>query len=537
MKYGQGKRRDMSGRSKSQSLIHRRARGKRGEEQKSISACFAASAVKIEANRGRDVVTNGFNGLSGKRFHFIGAAGIGMSGLAALLVRHKANVTGSDQAGGAVIDRLNNSGADIKIGHKEHNLDPKADAVVISAAIREDNPELALARRLNIRIYKYAEMLGRVFNFYSGIAVAGTHGKSTSSAWLAYVLKLAGLEPTFIVGADIPQLGGNSGIGKPFDSSGSAQGKGKWFVAEACEYDRSFLNLKSQIGCILNIEADHLDYFKDVAEIVEAFRDFAMGVKPGGTLIANGDTQNVAKILTDSCLKDNKIDVKTFGFTKNCDFFAENIEENTGFYTFDVYHNRELLGRTKTSIPGRHNVANALAVIAAAVHAGVEPSKVLKLLPQFTGVDRRLMLKAQINGVTVLDDYAHHPTEIRASLKAIRERYRPKRLWCVFQPHQYSRTRFLLYDFAESFKLADITIVPEIYFVRDSVQSKKEVNARVLVDKIKANGSDAMFIDGFDAICDYLIKNVVAGDAVVTMGAGDVWKVLDEYLQWLGRNR
>jgi UDP-N-acetylmuramate--alanine ligase len=161
----------------------------------------------------------------------------------------------------------------------------------------------------------------------------------------------------------------------------------------------------------------------------------------------------------------------------------------------------------------------------------------LQLLPGFTGVDRRLMLKAQINGITILDDYAHHPTEIRASLKAIRQCYQPKQLWCIFQPHQYSRTRFLLNDFAESFKLADITIVPEIYFVRDSLKSKKEVNAQVLVDKIKANGSGAMFIDGFAAICDYLTKQVHKGDVVVTMGAGDVWKVADEVIQWLGKNR
>jgi UDP-N-acetylmuramate--alanine ligase len=473
------------------------------------------------------VVTNGFNGLAEKRFHFIGAGGIGMSGLAALLVKHKAIVTGSDQTDGTVIERLRQSGADIRIGHKEHNLNPAADAVVISAAIRKDNPELMLARREGIKVYKYAEALGRVFNFYSGVAVSGTHGKSTTSAWLAYVLKQAGLDPTFIVGADIPQLGGNSGIGE-----------GKWFVAEACEYDRSFLNLKPQIGCILNIEADHLDYYKDENEIVEAFRDFALGVKPGGVIIVNGEDKNVSQIILDSRLRANDRRIETFGFAKTCNYYPDNIVEDNGLYTFDVYHNKELLGRTETSIPGRHNVANALAVIAAAaVGAGVEPCEVLRLLPDFTGVDRRLMLKAKVDGITILDDYAHHPTEIRASLKAIREHYSPKRLWCVFQPHQYSRTRFLLDDFAESFKLADITIVPEIYFVRDSQQSRKEVNSQVLVDKIKTKGSEAMFIDGFAAICDYLAKQVRKGDVVVTMGAGDVWKVSDGLIQWLRENR
>lgn len=479
----------------------------------------------IKAGRGWEVVTNGFNGLSGKRFHFIGAGGIGMSGLIAQLLKHKAKVSGSDQTDCTVIEQLCRSGADIRIGHKEHNLDPTTDAVVISAAIRDDNPELMLARRLGIRIYKYAEMLGRLFNGYTGIAISGAHGKSTSSGWLAYILKNAGLDPNFTVGANIPQLNGNSGVGS-----------GKWFVAEACEYDRSFLNLKPQIGCILNIEADHLDYYKDEAEIIEAFRDFALGIKPQGTLIANGEDKNLAGILSDFRLPGNNRKIETFGFGRSNDYYAENIEENTGLYSYDVYHKGRLLGHTHNNVPGRHNVANALAVIAAASNAGIEPETILRLLPGFTGVERRLMLRAQVKNITVLDDYAHHPTEIKASLAAIKERFKPRRLWCVFQPHQYSRTRFLLNDFAESFSRADITIMPEIYFVRDSLQSKKEVNSQVLVDKIKAHGSEALFIDGFGAICDYLTKHVGPGDVVVTMGAGDVWKVADEYIQWLGKN-
>jgi len=491
----------------------------------------ATKATK--AGKGLEVVTNGFNGLAGKRFHFIGVGGIGMSGLAMLLLKHKAIVTGSDQNPGETIDHLCEFGADIKIGHKEHNLNPQADAVVISAAIKEENPELKLARREGIRVYKYAEMLGKVFGFYQGIAISGTHGKSTTSGWLAYLLKQAGIEPNFVVGAVVTQLAGSSGIGTPFDS---AQGRGPLFVAEACEYDRSFLNLKPQIAVILNIEADHLDYYKDEAEIVEAFRDFALGTKNTGIIIVNGEDKNVAKIIADPRLLENNRKIETFGFSENCNYHPANIVEKDGLYSFDVYHNKELLGSTHISVPGRHNVANALAVIAAASNAGIATKDILRLLPGFTGVDRRLMLKAKVNGITILDDYAHHPTEIRASLKAIKEHYQPKRLWCIFQPHQYSRTRFLLDDFAESFKLADITIMPEIYFVRDSQQSKKEVNAQVLVDKIRAKGSEALFIDGFDAICDYLTKQVSAGDVVVTMGAGDVWKVSDGYIQWLRKN-
>lgn len=465
---------------------------------------------------------NGMARFAGKKFHFIGAGGIGMSGLAKLLIKHKAIVSGSDQTASTVTDKLNAMGASIKIGHKEHNLEPQADAVVISAAVKDDNPELKIARRLNLRIYKYAQMLGELLSCYDGIAVSGTHGKSTTSGWLTYCLKQAGREPNYIIGAEVVQLG---------DSSGA--GNGQYFVAEACEYDRSFLNLKPKIGCILNIEQDHLDYYHDEDEIVGAFEDFAHGIKGGGVLIANGQDANVARLI--SRLNDD-LRVETFGFNSGLDWEAQNVVLEHGTYTFDVYHKRSFIGKTHINLPGRHNVMNALAVIAMGVNAGLSTEEMLRYLPGFGGMDRRLMLKARINGITVLDDYAHHPTEIRASLEAIRQGYSPRKIWCVFQPHQYSRTRFLLDDFAKSFNLADVTIMPEIYFVRDSVSAKKEVNSQILVDKIRSKGADAVFIDGFDRICDYLKVNVKSGDLVVTMGAGDIWKVADEYIQWLGKN-
>jgi UDP-N-acetylmuramate--alanine ligase len=465
---------------------------------------------------------NGTFSVAGKRFHFIGAGGVGMSGLAKLLLKNKTLVTGSDQTKSSVTDRLCQFGADIKIGHSAGNLRPDTDAIVISAAVKEDNPELKLARKRGCKIYKYAEMLGLLCNRYDGIAVAGTHGKSTTSGWLVYLLKRAGLDPSFIVGAEITQLAGSSGVGD-----------GRFFVAEACEYDRSFLNLKPRIACILNIEQDHLDYYRDEDEIIDAFTKFALGVKPGGVLIANGEDPNVAKVIKQPVPGLRR---GTFGLEESCNFYAKNVVLNEGFYSFDVYHNGKLLGATRISLPGRHNITNALAVVAMAVNAGLEPRQVLRLLPDFTGLDRRLMLKGKVGQITVLDDYAHHPTEIKASLAAIRDRFRPSRLWCVFQPHQYSRTRFLLDDFAESFKLADITIVPEIYFVRDTEAEKRQVNSQVLVERMRANGTKAIFIDGLGRICDYLKQNVTAGELVVTMGAGDIWKVADEYIQWLRRD-
>ena len=466
--------------------------------------------------------TNRMCDIAGVKFHFIGAGGVGMSGLAQLLMKNEAIVAGSDQTPSEVVNNLCRMGVDIKVGHTAENLGSETDAVVISAAIKDDNPELKEARKRGYKVYKYAEMLGELMNRYDGIAVSGTHGKSTTSGWLIHLLKQAGVDTNFIIGAKIIQLGSSSGVA---DS--------KYFVAEACEYDRSFLNLKPKIGCILNIEQDHLDYYKDEDEIVEAFGEFALGIKQNGTLIANGQDANVAKILR-QLGKDLKYE--TFGFEKNCNFYAENIALNDGLYAFDVYYNNQLLGETRISLPGKHNIYNALAVIAMAIKIGLEPQRVFELLPGFTGIDRRLMLKGQFNGITVLDDYAHHPTEIKASLAAIRQKYQLKHVWCIFQPHQYSRTRFLLDDFAESFKLADITIVPEIYFVRDSQATKKEVNAQMLVEKMQANGTNAMFIETFEGIGDYLKRNVRPGELVVTMGAGDIWKVADEYLQWLRAN-
>jgi UDP-N-acetylmuramate--alanine ligase len=461
--------------------------------------------------------------FSGRRFHFIGAGGIGMSGLAKLLMKNGAIVTGSDQEDSSVAAELVHLGADIKIGHAAGNLKMPVEAVVMSAAITARNPELAAAGERGCKIYKYAEMLGELMDGYRGIAVCGTHGKSTTSGWLSFVLDRAGLSPSFIVGADIRQLGGSSGVGE-----------GNLFVAEACEYDRSFLNLHPKIGIILNIEQDHLDYYRDEAEIVEAFGDFVSGVREKGVLIANGMDGNVRRVL--ERLGQGR-EYKTFGLEGDFDFSARNVELVEGFYKFDVYQKGGLLGRVRISLAGKHNVVNALAVIAAATNAGVEAGKALEFLGRFEGIDRRLMLKAQIDGITILDDYAHHPTEIRASLEAIRDRFSPRRLLCVFQPHQYSRTRFLLDDFSESFKFADITIVPEIYFVRDTAAARSRVNAQVLVERICGQGCRAVFINDFDGIVEYLKENVKSGDLVVTMGAGDIWKVADGYIQWFRTDR
>jgi len=459
--------------------------------------------------------------LAGKHFHLIGIGGVGMSALARVLAWQGARVSGSDQTNSATIDGLRAQDMTVHRGHAPAHLAPDVEAVVFSAAVSHDNPELVLAQQRGCRIYKYAALLGELMNRYQGVAVCGTHGKSTTSAWLSHLVRQAGIDVNFIVGANLHQWGCSSGVGTS-----------EYFVAETCEYDRSFLNVRPAIACLLNIEADHLDYYRDEADILSAFVEFAAGIRQEGTLIANGQDANVRQVLQ-RCRPD--IHCMTFGLDRSCDLHAGPIEVIDGLARFDIIDGDKTLGRTHIALPGRHNVLNALAVFAAARAMGIAPDVILRLLPAFTGIDRRLMCKGTVNGITVLDDYAHHPTEIRASLEAVRQRYDARRIWCVFQPHQYSRTRFLLDEFAESFKLADVTIVPDIYFVRDSEASRQAINAQVFVDRVKANGSKALFINDFSDICCYLAMHVQSGDLVITMGAGDIWKVADEYIQRIGR--
>ncbi|MHC4123698.1 MAG: UDP-N-acetylmuramate--L-alanine ligase [Planctomycetota bacterium] len=481
-------------------------------------------STKIKAVHMYEVISSNNNmSVAGKKFHLIGAGGIGMSGLAQLLIKNGAAVSGSDQQQSSITDNLNRIGCNLKIGHSLDNLDTQTDVVVVSAAIQENNPELKSARQKGIEIKKYARMLGELMNSYEGLAISGTHGKSTTSGWLVCCMKNAGVDTNFVVGADINQMGCCSGVGES-----------SYFVAEACEYDRSFLNLRPKVGCILNIEQDHLDYYKNENDIVDAFTQFALNIKSNGVLIANGQDSNAAKVIE---TVSQSIRCETFGLEEGCNFIAKDINLENGQYSFEIHRNGKCLGKTAITLPGIHNVYNALAVAGIWVNCGLDAEQILELIPDFTGMDRRLMLKAEVKGVICLDDYAHHPTEIKASLKAMREKYCPERIWCVFQPHQHSRTRFLLDDFAESFKLADVTIVPEIYFVRDTDAAKKEINSKVLVGRIKSNGSEALFIDSFSGICEHLKANVKSGDLVVTMGAGDVWKVADEYIQWLRENR
>jgi UDP-N-acetylmuramate--alanine ligase len=303
-------------------------------------------------------------------------------------------------------------------------------------------------------------------------------------------------------------------------------------VVEACEFDRSFLNYKPHAAAILNIEEDHLDYYKGgLPEIRGAFADFAAGIVPGGLLVANGTDLGVREI-ADRCR--DRIDVQTFGISGEWDWRAENLEEQQGCFTFDAYGRDALFTSVRLGLAGRHHVMNALATMALCHWAGAPTDAVAKALESFKGARRRMEILGQAAGVTVVDDYAHHPTEIAATLKAAKARFTPKRLWVVFQPHQHSRTRFFLKDFALALAVADKIIVPDIYFVRDSEQERQAVRSEDLVAEVQNRGADAVYIKDFDSIRRYLVESLGSGDVLMVMGAGDVWRLADPLLKELG---
>jgi UDP-N-acetylmuramate--alanine ligase len=461
--------------------------------------------------------------FAGRKVHLIGIGGSGMRALATMLADCGAIVSGSDSAPGGAVEKLTKRGMKILIGQRAENLPADCEWVVHSAAIHPQNPELVAAKERKLEVLKYSQMLGMLMANRIGIAVAGTHGKSTTTAMVASVLHMAGTDPSYVVGATVEQLGGPSGVGT-----------GKHFVAEACEYDRSFLNLCPQLATILNIDEDHLDCYQDLAAIVEAFRAFAGRVAPDGVLVANGDDRDVIKAITDPA---PRCEVQTFGLSAGCTWRGTNLTAERGRFRMDVTYHGEKFCRIEVPLPGLHNAFNSLAACALLYHAGLEPERISELLPRFQGTHRRSTLKAQLAGVTVVDDYAHHPVEIQVTLKALKSFYLPQRLLCVFQPHQHSRTRFLLKDFAKSFSECSEVILPDIYFVRDSALEKDYISSQDLVSQIRLNGGMATYLKTFDEILSHLKERLQPGDLVVTMGAGNVWELADDIVCWLGTDR
>ncbi len=439
--------------------------------------------------------------------HFIGIGGISMSGLAQIVLKDGYKVTGSDWNKSEITEKLENLGASIVYGREAVNTDGinNASLVVYTAAAKADNPEIILAKEKGVRIIDRAEFLGAIMKNYShAIGVSGTHGKTTTTSMLAHALIGADKDPTISVGGELDLIGGNI-----------RTGASDYFVTEACEYTNSFLKFYPTIALITNVEEDHLDFFSGIEEIRESFKQFAYLTKGVGHVVAMGGDENI-RIALDGA---TDLDITTYGMDSTNDYYPENIEYHAGFPSFDVMKNGEKLCHIQLNVPGEHNILNSLATIAVCVLSGVDAQTSAKGIETFKGTHRRFEKKGFLNGAVVIDDYAHHPTEIKATLEAAKK-FPHNKIWCVFQPHTYSRTRTLWQEFTECFDDADELILTHIYAARE--KSDGVTSAENLAKDIAKRGMSAQYIEEFDDIASFLKENVKEGDIVFTMGAGNV---------------
>ncbi len=462
--------------------------------------------------------------FAGRTVHFIGVGGSGMSGLARMLLDAGATVTGSDPSPNQQTLDLQRAGVRISREQRGELLSKTVDLVVRTAAVPDSNPEFLTARELGLPHLKYAQLLGEVMAERLGVAVAGTHGKSTTSAMASFALTECGADPSYVIGGHVPQLGGSS-----------HSGAGKAFVVEACEFDRSFHNLRPRIAIITNIEEDHLDcYPGGISEIRQSFHDFARRVPGDGLILINACDLNSISVVAGL-----DATVETVTITGTCILPEAHDATWTTHYTGlangcptgTVFFEGRPVAKLRLSVAGLHNLANATMALAACAACGVKPEHAADALSHFTGVERRMSEIGSHNGAIVVDDYAHHPTEILTTLKALRQRYNPARLICVFQPHQHSRTRLLINEFATCFELADETVIADIYSVRDSEQDRRSISAADLVARVNANGQHARHVPSHEEIVKLLKSESRVGDLVVTMGAGNIWQVAHQLVE------
>ncbi|MCR4405933.1 MAG: UDP-N-acetylmuramate--L-alanine ligase [Anaerolineae bacterium] len=452
------------------------------------------------------------NLTSPSRVHLVGIGGIGLSAIARVLLAWGHQVSGSDRRASAITDVLTGEGVSVYIGHDAEHLPPDTDLVIVSSAVPADNPEVVAARQRGIPVVKRAEVLGDMMAGKLGIAVAGTHGKTTIAALIAFTLVRAGLDPTFIVGGVLQDLGTNA-----------RAGRGPHFVIEADEYDRTFLGLRPQVAVVTNIEMDHPDCYPDLGSMVEAFRSFLALVPRDGWVIGCRDDERIRELLGEL----GGTRRVTYGLGDGVDWQAVDVRSNqAGGSDFVVRYQGSDVGRFSIRLPGIHNVQNALAVLAVAHHLDVDQEIVGRALAEFQGTGRRFELKGMAGGVTVIDDYAHHPTQIRATLAAARARFPQSSIWAVFQPHTYSRTKGLLDEYAVSFSDADHVIVTAIYAARE--YNSLGVSAADLVARM--SHPDAHHIAELEAVTEYLAAHVRPGDVVLTLGAGDGYLVGENLL-------
>jgi UDP-N-acetylmuramate--alanine ligase len=450
-----------------------------------------------------------------KKIHFVGIGGIGMSGIAEILLDQKFKITGSDRQLSEITERLESLGAEIFEGHSAGNVREDVDVLVYSSAVTQENPEVAEAHRRRIPVIRRAEMLAEVMRLKYGIGIAGTHGKTTTTSLTSLVLLEGGLDPTVIVGGKLTGIGGTN----------ARLGHGDYIVVEADEFDRSFLSITPTIAVLTSLEADHLDCYKDLDEIKDAFVQFANKVPFYGFVSLCLDEANVQSIMP----RINKRLV-TYGLTSQADLHATDIRFDRMKTTFAVAYRGRELGEVTISIPGLHNVKNALAAMSVALELGVAFDDAKRGLEKFSGVARRTEITYRSDDILVIDDYAHHPTEAKVTLQGIRQAWPKHRIVCVFQPHLYSRTRDLYEEFGRAFFDADILYVTGIYPARE--EPIAGVEGHLIVDAAKRFGhKHAEYIRDKQEAPGVLRKIAQQGDIIVTMGAGDIWKYNREFVK------
>lgn len=444
-----------------------------------------------------------------KRIHFIGIGGSGMCPLAEIMHSEGFELSGSDMNESDTLERIKGYGIKVYMGHRAENIDG-AELVVYTAAVKKDNPELVAAQEKGVICLERSVMLGIVTRRYKrSIAISGTHGKTTTTAMLSQLLIGAGFDPSAIIGGKLPFIGGNSYVGQS-----------DIIVCEACEYVDTFLELNPFISVILNIDADHLDYFKTLDNIKKSFNKFCHLTT--GAIVYNGDDENILE-----AIEGVDLPMITFGFRKTNDYYVANLHDIKGAYkAFDLMHGGEKLCEISLKVPGRHNIYNALAAAATAHYLGATPAQISENLQAFTGVHRRFEILGSPRGITVADDFAHHPTELTASLSAAME-MGYKKVWAIFQPHTFSRTALLLDDFAKALSIPDVAIISEILAVR-------ETNTyNIYNTDLGAKVPGSLCIDTFDDITKYIAENVEEGDLVLTLGGGNVYMCANQILKAL----
>lgn len=452
------------------------------------------------------------------KYHLIGIGGIGMSGIAHLLLSRGDKVSGSDLRKSEITENLEDKGASITIGHKNTTVaSEKPDFIVYSSAITDYSPgyiEIEAAKEMKIPLLKRGEMIKELMEGKSGIAVSGMHGKTTTTAMLGSILLSAKLDPTVLVGGIMGKTASNARLGR-----------GKYFVVEACEYDKTFLEFSYDRAIITNIEEEHMEYFGNIDNIIKTFEEFISRIPKDGLLIACGDNDNVKKLLEGYSKR-----LITYGFSKTCDVRIESLKIENSKISFNLRSekNKDVEGEYSLKYPGKHNVLNAAAAIILAKDLKIGENIIKKELENFPGIKRRMEIYDKVNDIIVMDDYAHHPTEIAATLEALKEFYSKQRLIVIFRPSQYSRNKALLSQYGKAFDLADLAIILKTYQPVGRDKEEKEIDSKRIAEEIESNGKKALYLPEFSDVLKYLTQETKPNDLVVTMGLGPLYELTKE---------